>query len=97
MEYDYGFVITRKVQPEPIYFTCTICRETKDSGRADGEAGTGIKVCSSCAGHWGRSPSTIASIGHADRRVLRRLSAFITALDWEVKNGQGRFRRYAAI
>lgn len=97
-ENDYGFVLTRKVQPEPIYFTCTICQATKGTGFADGEANTGMKACASCAGHWGRSPATPNGyIGHSDRRVLRRLSAFTAALDWEVKNGQGRFRRYTAL
>lgn len=94
---EFDFIITRKPQPEPKHFTCSICRCRKDTPWADAPEGSGLLVCTSCAGHWGRSPATIASISSADRRVLRRLSAFTTALDWEVKNGPKRFRRNAII
>lgn len=92
---EFDFIITRK--PEPDHFTCSICRVRKITWDADAPEGSGLLVCTSCAGHWGRSPATIASIGYADRRVLRRLSAFTTALDWEVKNGPKRFRRNTII
>lgn len=94
---DYDFVVTRKPQPEPVYFICSLCRVRKDNPWADAPERSGLLVCASCADHWGRSHATIVSIGYADRRVLRRLSAFTTALDWEVKNGSKRFWRNTNI
>jgi len=89
------FIITRRPEAEAEVFTCTICGHQHHHRRrwretmADDRRPSGRIVCRTCAAQWGKLPgANFSGLTRGDRRLLQRLDAFRSALQWEVLNGQ---------
>lgn len=69
-------------------FHCRICRQSRDKWLRDGAAGRSASItCEACARTWGRQVSGLHGISCGDRAIMRRLSAYLTRIEWEVMNG----------
>ncbi len=92
-------VVTRKPQPErKVLFTCLICEETilePLSWRAGGYGHGAVRerepVCKRCAKHCG-SKAGGPVFNRQNYHSLQQLSAMITRVKWEIRNGHRRYR-----
>lgn len=95
MSGDFDFeLVERRGPPAPPPFDCAICCRTIEAHRWTMERDFPRyrpPVCESCQRHWAVATKTRPNrMTRGDHRNLLRLSALITALQWEIVNGNGR-------
>lgn len=91
--FDIDVVVTRKPWPErKTLFRCLLCNEDI-FGHASmyGHAPEREPICKSCTRHWG-SKSSGPVFNRKNYHAIKQLSAMITRLTWEVRNGDRRYR-----
>lgn len=93
MSYDFD-ILERPEPPLPPPFDCAICRRTIEANRWTIERDFPRyrpPVCEPCQRHWASATKLRPNhFTRGDHRNLLRLSALITALQWEIMNGNGR-------
>lgn len=89
---DIDVPVTAKEWTPPPAWRCVICEQDKQPSRWRSEDVGKPPVCRSCANHWSKVTRLPRSgVSRADMNELRRLDAVRSRLDWETKNGGGRF------
>ncbi|WP_025593109.1 hypothetical protein [Agrobacterium tumefaciens] len=94
MDDEYDFVITRKPDPpRVVLFECLICEKEIENpptwhhtNYIRGSVKEREPICKSCASQWGNKISGPV-FNRQNFHTLKQLSAMITRLQWEVRNG----------
>lgn len=97
--YDAEVVVTRRQWPDrKIMFRCLICKEDvlephgwEAGSRVYGAVREREPVCKGCTRHWGNKNSGPV-FNRQNHHTLKQLSAMISHLQWEVRNGDRRHR-----
>ena len=87
--YDFE-VRLRPQEPAPI-FDCVICEQVRGGQKFlwDRDRDDADPVCGACLRFWSDHPR-LPRTSRGDHRILRKLDALITRLNWETYNGGGR-------
>lgn len=79
--------------PPDLRFKCAICKERRTLDKWNNPVGyTSLIICSNCAGFWSNRVS-FKQTSRSDRIIVQRLSAVINAFEWEIKNGNDRWKK----
>ncbi len=85
-------VITMRPWSPPPGFVCVVCGRERQDGRWNHEKVGEPPICLACVRHWcSLTRLPIRRVTRGDKAALQRLSAILTALNWEIANGRRRW------